>query len=156
MTLDETLLRKLANWRPDSARQTAAVEADGWRADVTADAVDTVGAKLWEVALQRTAPEANPAPLAEQAARIAARVTGLMEPLRLVELDPAHDVAQLRSAAPAAKGESLYYYEVERRTDGRSKLRRFQAGNAAAKREQVPFALTHEALAKLVSDLASA
>lgn len=156
MTLDETLLRKLANWRPDTARQTLTADADGWKADVTADSVDTVGAKLWEVALQRTAPAANPAPLAEQAARIAARVTGLMEPLRLVEIDAAHDMAQLRSAAPAAKGDALHYYEVERRTDGRSNVRRFQGGNAVTKREQVPFALTHEALAKLVSDLASA
>ena len=157
MTLDETLLRKLADWRPDTTRQTLTVSAadSGWAIELTADRVETLGTRLWEVGLRRTAPAATPVPLAEQAARIAARVTGLLEPLRLVEVDATRDVAQLRSTSPAARGEELAYYEVVRHGDGTTQLRRYQHGQATGKRQQVPFTLTNEALAKLVADLAS-
>ncbi len=157
MTLNDLLLQKLASWRPEKPRQTLTINhaASGWKIDVVADVVDTVGARLWEVALTRTAPPAEPASLAEQAQAIAARVTGLMEPLRLVEIDAERGVAQLRSTAPAARGEALFYYEVQRQADGATRVARFQANPASGKREQVAFTLTHEALAKLVADLAA-
>jgi hypothetical protein len=157
MNLGEQLLRKLASWRPESARQTAAVEDDqaGWKVSLTADSVDTIGCRLWEVGLDRTSPLPNPPPLKEQAERIAGRVTGLLEPLRLVEIDPQGDVAQLRSGQPARQGDEVAYYEVLRRRDGTTRLGRFQASaTTPGKRDQVPFNLTHEALAKLVGDLA--
>jgi hypothetical protein len=156
MTLDETLLQRLADWRPDSPRQTLTVEdAGGWAVELTADRVETVGARLWEVALRRLVPLESPAPLAEQAGRIAARVTGLLEPLRLVERDAGLGLAQMRSCAPAARGEELAYYEVVRRADGATHVRRYLQG-AGGKRQQVAFTLTLEALGKLVADLASA
>jgi hypothetical protein len=157
MTLDETLLQKLADWRPDTTRQTLTVEhaASGWIVEVTADRVETVGARLWEVALRRSAPLSGPASLAEQAGEIAARVTGLLEPLRLVEVDAGLDLAQLRSDAPAARGEELSYYEVVRQGDGTTHVRRYLQG-PGGKRQQVAFTLTLDALGKLVADLASA
>src|SRR5262245_14613094 len=99
MTLNDLALQKLANWRPAQPRQPLTFDHSelGWRIDVLADAVDTLGARLWEVTLRRTSPDAAPAPLDEQADRIAGRVTGLMEPLRLVEVDGPRGVAQLRS-----------------------------------------------------------
>ena len=157
MTLNDLLLQKLASWRPALPRQTLTLDhADsGWKVEVVADVVETVGAKVWEVALRRTRPAETAVSLADQADRIAARVTGLMEPLRLVEVDTARDVAQLRSTAPAARGEALFYYEVLRHADGATTLRRFQAAATGPKREQVAFTLTHEAVAKLVADFAA-
>lgn len=155
MTLEETLLRKLADWRVHNSRQTLSAEYADWRVDVTADAVDTVGARLWEVALYRTSAQANPATLAAQAERIVSRITGLMEPLRLIEIDEPRGVAQLRSTSPAAKGDTLFYYEVTRQAGGQTTLRRYQASTTSPKREQIAFPLTHEALAKLVDDLAT-
>jgi hypothetical protein len=153
MNLGEQLLRKLASWRPDAVKTATTVEdaQAGWKVTVTADSVDTLGSRLWEVRLDRTSPLENPAPLKEQAERIAARVTGLLEPLRLVEVE-GEGVAQLRSAAPARQGDEVAYYEVLRHRDGTTRVGRFQAG--AGKREPVPFTLTHEALAKLTDDLA--
>lgn len=156
MTLDETLRQKLADWRPDTTRQTLTVaDADSdWKVTITADRVESLGGLLWEVALERlsTAPEI---PLAQQAERISSQVTGLLEPLRLVEIDAHRNLAQLRSTAPAARGNDLAYYEVLREANGSTQLRRYQHTTPGGKRQQIPFSLTHEALAKLVADLAS-
>ena len=57
MTLDERLLENLANWRPDSGRQTLTVSGPtpNTSVNVTADRSDVVGAQLWEVAYHRPA-----------------------------------------------------------------------------------------------------
>jgi len=156
MTLNETLLQKLASWRPSGARQTLAEDdsANGWRVEVTADCVDTLACRLWEVALRRTVSPAASAPLREQGEAIAERVTGLLEPLRLIEVDAEQGVALLRSESPAQREHAVAYYEVLRHSDGTTRLCRYHASQAGGKREQVAFTLTHEALAKLVGDLA--
>jgi hypothetical protein len=157
MTLENQLLQKLADWRPDSPSDRLSVDdsASGWRATVQADSVDTIGCRLREVGVARLAPLDNPAPLAERAHQVADRVTGLLEPLRLVEVDAVGDVAQLRSDAPAVKGDTLAYYEVNLHGHGGAEVSRYEASHATGKRQQVPFTLTHEALGKLVHDLAS-
>jgi hypothetical protein len=157
MTLDEQLLQKLAKWRPDSTSDRLTVDdtASGWRADVKAEQVDTIGCRLHEVGVARLAPLDNPAPLADRARRVADRVTGLLEPLRLVETDAGQGVAQLRSEEPAVKGETLSYYEVTLHDHGAARVGRYEANQAGGKRQAVPFTLTHEALGKLVNDLAT-
>jgi hypothetical protein len=155
MTLENLLQRKLADWRPDSTSDRLTVDdaAGGWRATVRADTVETVGARLREVSVARLAPLDNPAPLADRARAVASRVTGLLEPLRLVEVDSPQDVAQLRSDSPAVKGEGVAYYEVTLHGHGAAQVSRYEAGHNGGKRRQVPFTLTHEALGKLVRDL---
>jgi hypothetical protein len=156
MTLENQLLEKLADWRPDSASDRLTVDdaARGWRATVQADAVDTIGVRVREVGLARLAPLSNPAPLADRAQRVADRVTGLLEPLRLIEADPTQGVAQLRSETPAPKGDGVAYYELTLHDHGAARVERFEASQGG-KRRQVPFTLTHEGLGKLVSDLSS-
>jgi len=155
MTLNETLLQKLASWRPSGACQTLAVDdpASGWRAEVSADCVDTLACRLWEVTLRRTVSPPSLPPLREQGEAIANRATGLLEPLRLIEVDTEQGTALLRSESPAQREQAVAYYEVLRQTDGTTRFSRYQASQAGGKREQVAFALTHEALAKLVGDL---
>lgn len=157
--LDERLLQKLAEV-PAGSAGTVSVSGDdasnssssGWSATVAADAVDTVGSRLREVRVTRTTPLPAPAPVAEQAQAIAKRVTGLLEPLRLVEVDSARDEALLRSQGPAVRGDTKQYYEVLRKGDGTTTLNRYES-SGTARREQVPFTLTHEALGKLVRDI---
>jgi len=157
MTLDEMLQRKLAEWRPENAVQPLEVDhpASGWKTAVYAEYVDTLGCRLREVVLTRTTPLTSQDSLAEQAGRIAGRVVGLLEPLRLIEVDGEHQLAQLRSQSPARRGGAAQYYEVLRHADGTTRLGRYEVGQAAGKRQAVPFTLTHEALAKIVSDLAA-
>jgi hypothetical protein len=158
MTLAEALLPKLADWQPaGEGRHTVAIALPehGWTVQLTAERVDTVGCRLAEVDTTRTNPvPEDAAALEAHARRAAGRVTGLLEPLRLVEIDRGHHVALLRSDAPAKKGDLVSYYEVKFRGRNRVTLARFQATkDSPAQRKAVPFALTHEALAKVVDDL---
>jgi hypothetical protein len=155
MSLDVLLLEKLANWRPDSDRRTLDVAdaAGGWRAAVTAECVDVVGCRLWELTLRR-ATEAGALDLPSRAKQVCERVTGLLEPLRLVEVDVARQLALLRSEEPGQHGEKCFYYEVLLQGDGAATVRRYQTPHQdEPRRRQVGFTLTHEALAKLVRDL---
>jgi len=116
--------------------------------------VDVVGSRLWELHLKRSAP-LNPAPdLKARAQQVAARATGLLESLRLLEVDDVSKTALLRSDRPGQWGDGLYYYEVLLQEDGTTTLRRYQApGQELPRRRQLAFSLTHEALAKLAQDL---
>jgi len=149
MKLDDLLPQKLAEWRPDNNRQTLDVsDADGgWSAAVTAECVDVVGCRLWELSLRRSA-ETPPVDLKDRAEKIAARVTGLLEPLCLVEVDLGRNVALLRSEQPTQRGDERFYYEVLLEGDGAAAVRRYQAPRPGEpRRQQVAFTLTHEALA---------
>ena len=140
MTLAETLLPKLADWRPAGEGRHAAAIAlpeHGWTVHLTAEHVDSVGARL------------------EAHARAAAgRVTGLLEPLRVVEMDAPRHTVLLRSDGPQKKADVVSYYEVRYLGRNRVTLERIQATKGTpASRSAVAFTLTHEGLAKVVDDL---
>lgn len=160
MIPNDLLLQKLAEWRPDTPDSVLTVEQSGstWRASFRAERIETLGGSFSEIVLTRTADfpltEAGSATaLRDDATRIADRVTGLLEPLRLIEVDGDRSVALLRSEAPARRGNSRLYYEVLRNGDGRTSVLRYEAEQGSSKRRSVPFTLTHEAVAKLVADL---
>jgi hypothetical protein len=154
MTLEETLLQNLAEWRFDNGRQTLTVAhpETGWTAAVVADCGDRIGCQLWELNLSRPSTAPAAADLKTRAERLAGRATGLMEPLRLIEVDVRGDTALLRSAAPQKRGDDLFYYEVLLRSAGAG-VRRYQSSTKGTARQQIAFPLTHEALAKLGADL---
>ncbi len=161
MTLDETVLQKLSEWRPGTDRSTLNLPdaGSGWSASLTADRCDELGCLVWDLTLRRTAgPLATDATaLRAWADRVVARATGLLEPLAVVEVDAERLVAQLRSNEPTQRGGKSAYYEVLLRGAGEATVRRYQTVQTAnAKREQVAFALTHEALAKLAGDVTAA
>ncbi len=159
MTLNETVLQKFAEWHPPpEGRQTLAipVESSGWTVSVTADRHDDLGSALWELKLQRTKrlPEGSRHTVQSWAEHAAGQVSGLLESLRIVEVDPQRDEAQLRSAEPTRRKDARYYYEVILRGTQQATVQRFHAAEQAGRREQVPFTLTHEMVAKLAGDLA--
>jgi hypothetical protein len=162
MTLDETLLPKLADWRPAGPGPhafRAPLALPGWSVSLTADRADTVGCLATELAVARPAgpAPASAAALTQRAVRIAGRVTGLLEPLKLIEVDATRSEALLRSDRPTARGDAVQYYELLLSGEHAATLRRYQAPKAGpGKREAVPFALTHEAIAKLAADLTAA
>src|SRR6267142_1994445 len=116
MTLAERLLPKLAEHRPTSpGRQmwTHADAASGWTVALTIDKADALSCQMGEVALTRATPAAwDATTLKAKAEAVAAKVTGLMEPLRLIELDGLRTEAILRSTAPTARGERRSHYEL--------------------------------------------
>ncbi len=155
MTLDELLLEKLAEWRPASGRQTLVVSepATNTTVSVTADRSDVVAAQLWDVTSRRPAA-LDAAGLQAWGEKTVTRVTGLLEPLRLLEVDGERATALLRSQAPTQRGDNLFYYEVQLHGDGRAQVARYQASaKPEGRRQQVAYNLTHETLAKLVADI---
>jgi hypothetical protein len=158
MSLAETLLSKLADWQPaGESRHAVSIDVPdhGWTVGLTVDRADTVGCRLTKIDATRTHPIAeDDAALDAHARKAANRATGLLEPLRLVEIDRGRHVALLRSDSPSVKGEALQYYEVQFAGRNQVTVERFKANKVGpAGREAIPFALTHEAMAKLVDDL---
>jgi hypothetical protein len=109
---------------------------------------------VWELTLTRTGEPPAGLTLKGWAAAIADRTTGLLEPLKLHEVDELRQEAILRSEAPATKGDVLAYYEVRLSGLSTAVVRRFTASKTTPGRTQVAFALTHEVLAKLAGDIA--
>lgn len=156
MTLAEKLHPKLSEWRPAGLGRHSLAEAfadEGWSVQLTADKTDALAVLVWELTLARTGEAPAGRALKEWAERTAARVVGLLEPLKVLEVDAARGEALLRSSAPAKKGEQVAYYEVKLFGNGRAEVRRFTADRTTSGRTQVAFALTHEVLAKLVDDI---
>jgi len=122
---------------------------------LTIDKADALSCQLGEVALTRATPTAwNGPALKAKAEAIAGKVTGLLEPLRLIELDGLRTEAILRSTAPTSRSDKRFHYELRVTGAGSATLTRFQAGlERTAKREPVGFSLTHEALGKFLDDV---
>jgi hypothetical protein len=155
MTLSETLLARLSDWRPaGTGRHSWTHAAAGWAVHLTADKADSLSCLVWELTLSRTDPAPDGLTQKSWAEGVTARTTGLMEPLAVHEIDAGRGEAVLRSTSPTARADALAYYEVRLHGTDRAVVRRFHGSMAKPGREQVPFALTHEVLAKLVGDVA--
>ncbi|MBA4187705.1 MAG: hypothetical protein C0467_06760 [Planctomycetaceae bacterium] len=157
MTLPETLLPRLSEWRPAGAGRHSWAESfpdAGWTVQIAADKTDSLSCLVWEMTLNRTADVPAGLTLSTWAAGIASRVAGLMEQLKVHEVDQHRGEAILRSVAPAKKGDALAYYEVRLPNLNTAVVRRFTASKVESGRDQVPFALTHETIAKIVGDIA--
>ncbi len=85
--------------------------------------------------------------------RLAARLTYLMEPLVVVEVDAQAGEAELRSQAPTPRGDRRAYYEVRLRREGNLHLQRFAFDDQARRRQAVPCQMTLEVLERLADDL---
>jgi hypothetical protein len=123
----------------------------GAQVELFAEMTETLGGRYREIRVSRSGFVATVS-LQSAAETLADRVTGLLEPLRLVEVDAEQGVALLRSESPAVADQARCYYEVLCKTDGSVSLKRWQA-EGTMKRQAIAFTLTHDALAKLVNDL---
>jgi hypothetical protein len=129
-------------------------EGTGWSVTVTADRCDELGCLVWDLAVKHAAGPVSD--LRGWADAVVGRVAGLVEPLRVVEVDVERSEAQLRSAKVVRRGDQQLYHEALLTGTGAATVRRFQAGRDGGRREQVAFPLTHEALARVAADLAGA
>lgn len=108
-----------------------------------------------EMSMLRVTPEKNMSDtLKARAETLARKVTGLIEKLNAIEIDDAKGEAMLRSDTPAAHDAQRMYYELMLNKQGATTLKRYQGSTVNAQRKEIPFVLTREALAKLISDLA--
>src|SRR5262249_52418780 len=146
MTLDELLLQKLAEWRPDKGRHSLNLrdEASGWKVTLAADCSDQVGCRVWELSLRR---DKNNNDLRAWANSLRRRPTARHGALIYLGHDPPQAAALQAAPARARRGETLHYYEILLHGRGEVQVRRYQATRDGTKRrEQIAFALTHEAV----------
>ena len=85
--------------------------------------------------------------------RLASRLTYLMEPLVVLEVDAQAGEAALRSQAPTPRGDRRSFYEVRLRREGSLHLRRVAFDEATRRRQIVPCQMTIEVLERLTDDL---
>jgi hypothetical protein len=82
------------------------------------------------------------------------RVTYLLEPIAIIEIDAEGVTVQLRSSPPSQEAGVTSYYELTINQDGLA-LRRYQA-QSGQPRQAVPAHFTHEALRRLARDVSAA
>jgi hypothetical protein len=152
MTL-ENLLRKKLGEPPPADGQATTLSHHGWAVTLRPEAHDALSCALDELALQRETPQEG-GDVRAWAERVSRKVTGLLEPLKLLEVDASRRIALLRSAEPTPKDPGLHYHEIELHGTNRATVRRYRGfQEAGRKREQVPFTVSYEALAKLIGDM---
>lgn len=93
--------------------------------------------------------------LRRQAAECERRISYLLENFRLVEMDEANYLAQVRSAVPHQKREEKFYYEILLQYGLGATFVRYRKALRNESRELVPCHLTHEMLERLVDDLSA-
>ena len=157
MTLAEPLLEKLNSWQPVAPGRHTLTESfaeQGWTVTVDVERADTIGAVVRELSMTRTSEPPAGTTVATWAKQIAANNSGLLEDLKVLEVDATRNEAILRSDEPTARGDDRFYYEAKLNGVTQATVRRYKASRTASGRQQVGFTLTHETLAKLAGDIA--
>src|SRR5271156_6855350 len=106
MTLANTLRQQLSD--PETGGFHVAF--GGWTVTLVAEQRDNLSCALKELTLNNNAPIAEELPA--WAERVAKQASGLMEPLRVLEVDVPLGKAILRSQAPARSDGKAFYYEL--------------------------------------------
>jgi hypothetical protein len=153
MTLENMVIKNLSEWRP-AARDTLLVTAASspWTVAVTADHCELLSARLWELVVRRSS--SGNGSLAAWVKSMVERMAGLLEPLRVVEVDELTQKALLRSQPSSGRNGKATYYEILIEGTQSATLRRYQANDdGTPRREQFAFVLTHEVIAGVVAAL---
>jgi hypothetical protein len=99
-------------------------------------------------------PELSADALKRWGERLAARVTYLMEPLKVLEVDPSGGEVQMRSQSPTPRDEKRSYFEIELTRQGTLSMARYAYVEASRQRSQIPCQFTRETLERLADDIA--
>ena len=155
MNPTDALAQSLDSWQPaGTGPHTHTSNGPGWQTTVTAEANDSLATKATEVTVTRTGPPPVGRTVRGWAELIVAKPAGLPEKLAIHEIDGDGGTAVLRSAEPTRKGDSVGYYEATLTGNDEAKLRRYTANTAErTPREETPFVLTHETIAKVAEVL---
>jgi hypothetical protein len=119
-------------------------------------ALDTVGVAFDSLEFATTSrPEWTSDALRAWADRLAGRVTYLMEPLKVLEVDAAGGEVHIRSQSPTARAEQRSYYELRLFKRGTLRMERCTFDEASRRRRRIPCQLTREVLERLADDIAA-
>ncbi len=132
-----------------------AAETDTHRLTLTLTARGPVGLAFTSLAFEATnrVADLSTADLRAWGDRLAARLSYLMEPLVVLEVDAEAGEAELRSRNPTARADRRSFYEVRLRRQGGLQLQRVAFDDATRRRSTVPCQMTVEVLERLADDL---
>ena len=150
----ENLMEKLSDLK--TASGPSLIELPGWTLNLENVQADSLSCRANGLTLRSNRREANLSntQVKTWANSVAIKVTGLLEPLRVLEVDETDATALLRSDKPSAKANEVTYYEVILKADRTANLQRYRGFTQETKpRVQIPFTVTHEVLAKFVEDV---
>jgi hypothetical protein len=135
---------------------TVTVEEGPSRLTLQITALDTIGVACTALEFATTSrPEWSSDALKEWGTRLAGRVTYLMEPLKVVEVDADGGEVQIRSQSPTPRAEQRGYYEIRLFRQGTLRMVRFALDEATRQRRPTPCQLTREVLERLADDIAA-
>jgi hypothetical protein len=87
--------------------------------------------------------------------RLAARVTYLLEPLKVLEIDAGGGEVQIRSQNPSTRADQRGFYEVRLYKHGILRFERFVFDDATRQRKRTACQFTKEVLERLADDIAA-
>jgi hypothetical protein len=135
---------------------TVTVEDSPNRLTLHLTALDAVGLAFSSMEFANSSrTEWSSQALNEWAERLAKRVTYLMEPLKVIEVDSAGGEVQVRSQSPTPRADQRGYYEMRLFKNGSLRMERFAYDDGARQRQGVPCQLTREVLERLADDIAA-
>ena len=133
--------------------QTASASEGPHHLDLEVHVASPVGVELGRLEFRADGPTRTLDQLTAWADRLAARITYLMEPMVVIEVDPVAGEIELRSQAPTSRHGLRSFYEARLDRSGRLWIIRQAFDTTTRTRRMVPFQLTSEVLERLTDDL---
>jgi len=135
---------------------TVTIEDSPNRLTLHLTALDTVGLAFSTMEFADTSRTGwSSQALREWGDRLTKRVTYLMEPLKVIEIDAGGGEVQVRSQTPTPRAEQRGYYEMRLFRNGSLRMERFAFDEDARQRRLTPCQLTREVLERLADDIAA-
>jgi hypothetical protein len=129
-------------------------EADGLKLTISLAALGHVGLAFRRIEFSQVDPvDLSPQALRAWGNRLSARLTYLMEPLVVLEVDAEAGKATLRSQNPTSKGDRRSFFEVQLYREGGLHLHRVAFDETTRVRKVVDSQMTLEVLERLTDDL---
>ena len=156
MSLKQSLQIELNQLSVQGGRGTFSVSVVPGTLECEIEHLDQVGCAFQHLTLHSDRLAAAPVDqLKDLAQDLAGRVTYLLEPIGLFEIDSESCVVQLRSVPPSRHGHDASYFEVLAQKGGSVNLKRYEK-KPKLPRQQVVAEVTREVLYKLSDDLVAA
>jgi hypothetical protein len=135
---------------------TVTVEDNPSRLTLNLTALDSVGLAFSTVEYANTSrTEWSSEALKEWGDRLSKKVSYLMEPLKVLEVNDSGGEVQMRSQSPTPRDDQRAYYEMRLFRSGTLRMERFVFDDATRHRRQIPCQLTRETLERLADDIAA-
>jgi hypothetical protein len=135
---------------------TVTVEDSLSRLTLNLTALDTVGLAFSTMEFATTSrTEWSSDALKEWGDRLSKKVTYLMEPLKVLEVNDQGGEVQMRSQSPTPRDQVRAYYEMRLFRRGSLLMERYVFDETTRERRQVPCQLTRETLERLADDIAA-